>query len=102
MTISKTTGSFMKRLHDDTRPNPTRDWLILCALSVVAFTGIVLWNVWAFNTVAQGGVIGAPSPAVAPAVSRSSLDTVHSIFASRAAEEMKYETGVYRFVDPSQ
>ena len=74
---------------------------MLLTLSTIALIGIISWNVWTFQTVAGGGTIGA-SPNATPSVfSRTSLDAIHVIFASRAAEEAKYVTGVYRFADPS-
>ena len=103
MSIFNFIGSFVRRLRDTVAyPDPVRDWLILCVLSAIVFVGMVMWNVWAFDTVSQGGVIGAPVADTSPVFNRSSLDTIHSVFASRAEEEAKYRTGTYRFTDPSQ
>lgn len=98
MNIFNRIGSFFKHSND----NPMRDWSVLLTCSAIALVGIVVWNAWAFDTIAQGGVIGTPvnsSPAV---FSGSSLDTINTIFASRAGEEAKYRTGVYSYADPSQ
>ncbi|MHB8710325.1 MAG: hypothetical protein ACYC6X_02110 [Minisyncoccota bacterium] len=95
-------SSFFTRLRASTRQDPVRDWLILLTLSTLALAGIVVWNVWTFDTVATGGIIGAPATGTPPVFSRSSLDTIHTIFTSRAAEEAKYMTGAYHFADPSQ
>lgn len=83
-------------------PNPIRDWLILVALSVIALAGIIVWNAWAFDTVASGGVIGPPTTSSAPAFSRSSLDDINTIFSNRATEEEKYKNNTYHYADPSQ
>lgn len=63
---------------------------------------IIIWNVWAFDTVANGGVIGTSATSTPTVFNSSSIDAVRAVFAKRAAEEAKYETGVYRFNDPSQ
>ena len=102
MNIFNSIGSFLKRLRAGVHQDPARDWLILITFSTIALAGIIVWNVWAFDTVAKGGVIGAPVTGTPPIFSRSSLDTIRTIFASRAEEEAKYVTGAYRYVDPSQ
>jgi hypothetical protein len=91
-----------KRLKYSGYIDPARDWLVLLTLGAIALAGIVVWNVWAFDTVAQGGVIGAPASSAPPAFSRASLDAIHAVFEKRSAEEAKYETGTYRYSDPSQ
>lgn len=102
MNILNSPNSFLKHLHVSTRRDPARDWLLLLVFSTIALAGIIVWNAWAFDTVANGGVIGVSATGTTPVFNHSSLDTIHSIFTSRAAEEAKYMTGVYRFVDPSQ
>lgn len=82
--------------------DPARDWIMLVICSTVVLASIIVWNAWAFDTVANGGVIGTLATTTPPAFSRSSFDTVHAIFAHRADEETKYVTGVYRYTDPSQ
>lgn len=82
--------------------DPERDWLVLLIVSVMVLSGVVVWNAWAFDTVANGGVIGSPATSTAPVFSKSSLDDLHAIFANRAAEEDKYMSGAYHFSDPSQ
>ena len=84
------------------RRSPVRDWAVLLIASAVVLAGIVAWNVWTFETVASGGVIGAPAPVGHATFNRSSIDAVTAIFAKRAAEEENYATGTYRFADPSQ
>ena len=94
--------SFFKRFRYGAEINPTRDWVALLMLSAITLTGIVIWNMWAFDTVANGGIIGTAATSTPPVFDQASLDAVHAIFADRAAEEAKYETGVYNFSDPSQ
>ena len=100
MHIPNTVDSFLKRPH--ARLDPVRDWLALLALSAIIFAGIIAWNAWAFDTIASGGVIGAPVTGSTPLFSRSALDAIHAIFAARAAKETKYESGFYSYTDPSQ
>lgn len=83
--------------------NPVRDWFVLLGLFTLALVGIVMWNVWAFETVANGGSIGAPvMQTPAEGVDQSLLDTVRTVVDDRAAEAAKYESGAYRYTDPSQ
>lgn len=63
---------------------------------------IVIWNVWEFGIVAQGGAIGTSVTTTPPIFNHSSIDAINVIFQKRAAEEAKYTTGVYRYIDPSQ
>ncbi len=102
MNISYFKNSFQKRLHYGVRIDPARDWLVLLTLSVIALAGIVVWNVWTFDTVASGGSIGATVTETPPIFNRSSIDAIHTIFDSRASEEAKYVTGAYHYIDPSQ
>ena len=102
MNISDLFGSFIKRPHSNASIDPERDWLMLLTVAMVAFVGIIVWNVWAFDTVADGGTIGAVTTKAPAVFDNSSLDTIHSIFENRAAEEAKYRTGTYRFAGPSQ
>ncbi|MFA6503300.1 MAG: hypothetical protein WCT45_03560 [Candidatus Paceibacterota bacterium] len=84
------------------RLDPTRDWIVLLIGGMIALTGIVVWNAWAFDTVAGGGTIGNAATSTEPVFSQASLDAVHTIFENRALEESKYVSGVYMFTDPSQ
>jgi len=92
----------LARLRSAAYPDPVRDWLGLLTLSLLVLVSIVVWNVWAFGTVAQGGVIGTNATSTPPVFSGASLDSIHVVFLERADEEAKYVTGVYRFADPSQ
>jgi hypothetical protein len=102
MNILSTIVTFLKRFRYGANIDPVRDWLAMLSLSAVVLVGIIVWNVWAFNTVASGGVIGAEAPKALPTFNRASLDTIRTIFESRATEEAKYVAGVYRYADPSQ
>lgn len=102
MNIISTIRSFFIRLRSFVHIDPARDWLILFTLFMLAFASIIVWNVWAFDTVSRGGVIGTVATSTQPVFNDSSLNTIHTIFEKRAAEEAKYVTGVYRYIDPSQ
>ncbi len=95
-------SSLLKRMHGYTHRDPMRDWLALLTLSIIALMGIIVWNAWVFDTIANGGVIGSATTETQPIFNHSTLDSIHAIFASRATEEAKYITGAYTFVDPSQ
>ena len=92
----------LKRFRSGIGPDPERDWLALIVLSLTAFAVIIVLNIRAFDIVASGGVIGAAATTTPPLFNRASLDAINSIFANRTAEDAKYQTGVYRFSDPSQ
>ncbi len=94
--------TYLKRIRSGVRLDPMRDWLVLVALSAMALAGIIVWNVWAFDTVADDGVIGGQTPSSSQFFNQSPIDRIHTIFTNRAEEELKYQTGVYRFNDPSQ
>ena len=95
-------NSFFKHFRYGENINPVRDWLIMLTFSVIVLAGIIVWNVWAFDTVAKGGVIGTTATSTPTVFSQSSLNTINTIFTNRATEKTKYETGTYRFADPSQ
>ncbi|MFZ3043557.1 MAG: hypothetical protein WA058_00390 [Minisyncoccia bacterium] len=102
MNIFTAIGSFFRQLRSGAYLDPVRDWLVLLTLSTIALVSIIVWNVWAFDTVATGGSIGAPTSVTPAAFDRASLDVIHTIFTNRAAEETKYATGAYTYTDPSQ
>ncbi|MHB0865578.1 MAG: hypothetical protein ACYC1Y_01605 [Minisyncoccota bacterium] len=95
-------SSFIKRTRLSSRIDPERDWLILITATLILLAGIVVWNAWAFDTVANGGSIGRPATSTPPVFNQASLDGIHAIFSARAAEEAKYASGEYQYVDPSQ
>ena len=102
MNISTTPNSFLKRLHSGTRQDPARDWIAVLIGSSIVLTGVIVWNVWVFDTIARGGVIGSAEISSPQVFNRSFLDEVRPVFEKRAAEVTKYETGVYRYADPSR
>ncbi len=102
MSIFKHTLGLVKRLYAFAHPNVLRDWFTLLTISLVALTAIVAWNVWAFDTVSNGGVISVPAPASVPIFNQMSLDVIHGIFNARELEEQHYTSGAYHFTDPSQ
>ena len=102
MTTFNAASSLVTRLRANTHRDPVRDWFVLLAASMIALAGIIVWNAWIFDTIAEGGVIGTPIGETPPIFSRSSLDRVRTVFENRAAEEARYRTGAYRFADPSQ
>lgn len=95
-------NSLLRRTRLSPNIDPARDWLFLIISSTIILSGIVVWNAWAFDTVANGGTIGSVATSTAPAFDQASLGTIHAIFAERALEEEKYMTGVYQYADPSQ
>jgi hypothetical protein len=95
-------NSLLKHARSGARLDPVRDWLVLLIVSTITLAGIIVWNVWAFDTVASGGTIGAPATRAPAVFGRTSLEAIRAIFEKRAAEEAKYRTGVYGFTDPSQ
>ena len=101
MNTSSLKHSIAKHLHYGAI-NPVRDWLALITLSAIILGGVIVWNAWVFETVVGGGVIGSAATSSPPVFSNASLDTINTVFANRAAEEEKYASSTYHFVDPSQ
>lgn len=103
MNIPNLATKVLKRARAGVREDPARDWLALITVSLIALAGIIVWHVWAFDTIAGGGAIGGvPAKTTSSTSARASLDAIRAIFESRAAEEAKYATGAYRYADPSQ
>jgi len=101
MNIFTTLNRFWQRLHKKVL-NPVRDWLAMLVVALFALIIIIIWNVWTFDTVANGGIIGAAATSTPPVFNESSLSVIRTVFSNRAEEEAQYETGTYRFADPSQ
>lgn len=102
MNIFNTAVSSIRRLRANAFRDPERDWIGMLTVSIIAVIGIIVWNAWTFETVANGGTIGTATTSPRSSFNRSSLDAVEVIFSKRSAEEAKYRTGVYRYSDPSQ
>lgn len=100
MNFSTFTTLFVRLRHRSL--DPSRDWFVLVALSLITLAGIVVWNAWAFDTVANGGIIGTSATSTPALFNQDSLRTINAVFTGRAEEKVKYETGTYRFADPSQ
>lgn len=83
-------------------PDPVTNWSVLLTMAGVALVGIIAWNVQVFQTVVNGGTIGAPAIESRAVPSDSSFNAVHTMYEQRDTEESKYKTGVYRYNDPSQ
>ena len=81
---------------------PVRDWFALLGIGMVLLVGILLYNVWMFDRLASGNVIGTQIISTPSLFNRSSLDAIQKVFADRSAEETKYLNGTYTFSDPSQ
>jgi type III secretory pathway component EscU len=82
--------------------NIKRNWLILLTLSTLVLVCIIVWNIWIFSTVVQGGVIGTSEVNTPSLLDSSSINTVEAVFQMRATEHAKYMIGVYSYSDPSQ
>ena len=94
--------NIITHLRSGVRLDPERDWLVLVMGSLVALSGIVVWNTWAFDTMANAGVMDIAATSTPPVLRKASLDAVRTVCVARAAEESKYVSGEYRYVDPSQ
>ena len=94
--------SYTEHFHTSWRRDPERDWIGLITLSAIVLTGIIIWNMWTFDIVANGGVIGSAATSSPTTFNRSSMDAINDVFDKRAAEEIRYRTGVYHYSDPSQ
>jgi hypothetical protein len=93
---------FLRRFHSLSLIDPERDWISLLIFSSIVLVGLVSWNVYVFDTVANGGVIGTAPTMATSTFNQASLDAIHNVFENRALEEGKYTTGVYRYTDPAQ
>ena len=82
----KTPFNIFKNAREGVRYDSVRDWLMLLIFSAILFIGIVVWNMWVFDTVVSGGSLGAPIANPSQVFNSSSLDTIHSIFIKRNAD----------------
>lgn len=94
--------AFLKSMRRSSYQDPARDWILMVSLSIITLMGIIVWDAWAFSTAAGGGVLGEQAASTTPAFDSSSINIISTIFEQRSAEEAKYVTGVYKFIDPSQ
>ena len=91
----------LKKIKPSSHQDPERDWIVLLIVSIIMLTGIVVWNAWAFDTIAKGNIIGSVVSTTPAASNQSSFGEINTIFEKRATEETNYTSGVYQYVDPS-
>ena len=96
MTTPRFTLAYGKRLE------PSRDWIVLLATTALLLFVSVAWNLWLFNHVAGGAVLGAPASPATTALDEAAIKELGEIFAERAREATSYRNGTYRFIDPSR
>ncbi len=86
------------------RLNPTRDWFVLLTLAGLGLLAILAWSVWTFQMALNREDTTAVTqrPPASSVVDQSLLEKTRTLIRDRATEETKYETGAYRFTDPSQ
>jgi hypothetical protein len=97
--LTKYLSVFRAKKHDHTT-NPTRDWLILLVLSLVALIASVIWNLWFFSEALSDKGSTAPTTTSNEDTS-DSVERAKARFEARALEEGRYRSD-YRFVDPSR
>lgn len=98
--LSKIRGA--SSFHYGEQFRPERDWFALLACGALVLAGSIAYNIWLFDHVATGGILGGSATSTAPVFNQTSLQAVESVFADRAAEEVKYRNGAYSFIDPSK
>jgi len=91
----------LEKIKPSGHQDPERDWIVLLIVSIIMLTGIVTWNVWAFDTIAKGRILGPTASTTITTFKQSSSGEIHTIFEERAAEETNYTSGVYQYIDPS-
>ncbi|HRH24318.1 MAG TPA: hypothetical protein PK109_01885 [Candidatus Paceibacterota bacterium] len=95
--------AFLKRFssHDGTKHlDPTRDWLLLLALVIIALIASVVWNAWFFFIALEEESTSQSAP-VEATPDTNSVEKAQALFELRAAEEARYRNE-YRFIDPSR
>lgn len=82
------------------RPNPTRDWMVLLAVFLATFIGSVAWSTFYFMSVTSG----EDSVDVSRTTSQEEIKPsvrVEQVFTERARQALQYQ-GADTFVDPSR
>ncbi len=82
--------------------DPTKDWILLIAVTGIILMVVAVWAAWVFTTVSKSGVIGTPAPLPPRSIDNSALTVIRDVFETRTAEEAKFTNGTYHFSDPSQ
>lgn len=95
-------ASLASRFRFEADADPARDWRVLLGFFALAFAVVIVWNVWAFQTIVGGGVLGEAGVAAPPSFDQAAINALPSALQSRAAESAKYTDGRYRFADPSK
>lgn len=79
--------------------NPSRDWLVLLALTLLAIVISSVWNIMFFSDVLSGKMTTPLGEEIA--TDTSNVEKVDRLFGERAEEASRYRNE-YRFVDPSR
>jgi len=96
-------GQFVKHLSYGKRVAPRRDWFILLSVVLLLLAASGLYNFWVYTQVKSGSSInGVVASAPGSGFDASALAKVKDIFTLRAAEQAKYTSGAYSFIDPSK
>jgi hypothetical protein len=84
------------------RLRPMRDWFALMGVLAVLLLIGIAWSAYTYGAVQRGEIIGNTPAGPDMSVNRASLQSVESLFDTRAAEAEKYKSGAYTFVDPAK
>ncbi len=79
---------------------PSRDWFLLLGMALILALASILWNVWTFDQIASGEILGTPSE-MSHAPTNDAFERVKKQFDARTTEANKY-LFEYHFIDPSQ
>ena len=85
----------------DAGPNPPRDWLTLLGIVFVLLLVSVGANIYFYHQAVTGAPLSGKAPQAA-ALNTDLVTQVQSVFAARAVEAGKYQSGGYSFIDPSK
>ena len=84
-------NSFIKKIRDGARPNPSRDWGLLIILFVAIFIIIVVSSIVTFQKIINGDRGEASAKVSSQVFDRSATDTLRTLFEQRAVEVEKYK-----------
>lgn len=102
MTTPISLQKITKFFHYGPVQKPMRDWLIIIGLALVAFFASIFFNVVTFWNIMEHKSIVKQVTTSVPVINQNAINKVNTIFSTRATEQVKYESGVYSFTDPSQ
>ena len=80
---------------------PVRDWVVLLMSAGVCIVASLVWNLWLFNRVVSGEVLGDAPKAGEAIVDETLTSTLSKVLIDREAARVEYEDGTKHFVDPS-